>query len=287
MTINVKKRNVLVLCANYYKEDVTINFIHEILSQHESDMVNIILIDNSHKNTHAKKLAEINKSEPRVKVLYPPDNIGYMGAARYGLKEYMRQHETPEWVIVSNTDISFPDKDFFKNLFMLYPEGGSPAVIAPSIISSLTKSDQNPQIIKRPKKIRMLFYTYVFKYYSIFQIYSFISFLKEKVKGNLLKHNLQKNKIKEIDIYAPHGSFFILNKNYFNKGGNLEHGVLMFGETITIAENAKSHNMKVLYEPRLNVIHNEHSTTGRIKSRKIVHYQWEAAKYTYNAYFGN
>ncbi len=69
--------------------------------------------------------------------------------------------------------------------------------------------------------------------------------------------------------------------------GNLEHGVLMFGETITIAENAKSHNMKVRYEPRLNVIHNEHSTTGRIKSRKIVHYQWEAAKYTYNAYFGN
>ncbi len=282
-----RENRILVLCANYYNEDITLSFIREILTQNDSEAVDIFVVDNSHAEVYSKKLAEIEKYNFNVRILYPPNNMGYLGAARFGLKEYTQQYEIPEWVIVSNTDISFPNKDFFRKLLELYTDENPPAVIGPSIFSTLTKINQNPQIIKRPKNNQMRLYTYIFKFYTIFQIYSLLSFLKNKIKGNLLTPYLKRDNCKPMCIYAPHGSIFILNKKYFNGGGNLEHGGFVFGETITIAEKARVKKMKVIFEPRLRVLHDEHSTTGKIKSREIVRYQLESAKYIYRTYFNN
>ena len=61
-------------------------------------------------------------------------------------------------------------------------------------------------------------------------------------------------------IYAPHGSFIIFSKYYFNNSGYLDQNLTMYGEEFTTAEIAKSLEMSIYYEPDLEVTHVEHSS---------------------------
>ena len=61
-------------------------------------------------------------------------------------------------------------------------------------------------------------------------------------------------------IYAPHGSFIIFSKYFFNNGGYLDKNLTMYGEEFTTAEIAKNLKISIYYEPDIEVIHVEHSS---------------------------
>ena len=46
------------------------------------------------------------------------------------------------------------------------------------------------------------------------------------------------------EIYAPMGAFIIFNRKYFDVGGTLYHGCLLFGEEISVAETAYKLRLK-------------------------------------------
>ena len=182
-------------------------------------------------------------------------------------------------MIASNTDVFLGSEPFLKKLchFSFDDDVG---VIAPSVISSLTGVDQNPQIESRPSVKRWRLYTYIYRNYILGNAYLLSAILKNKVRAKVKPENGESR-----TIYAPHGSFVVLRKCYFDLGCDLNHGAFMFGETITIAEKARRFGVKVLYQPLLRVFHREHSTTGIFRSKKMMRYQWEAADYTYRKYF--
>jgi GT2 family glycosyltransferase len=69
----------------------------------------------------------------------------------------------------------------------------------------------------------------------------------------------------DMQIYAPHGSIFIFRRAFFEHGGNIRFPYFLFGEEIYIAEQVKEKGGKILYAPELNIIHNEHTSTGLFK----------------------
>ena len=80
----------------------------------------------------------------------------------------------------------------------------------------------------------------------------------------------KKGEVKAVrKIYAPHGSCIIFNKNYFERGGTLDHISFLFGEEIFVGETVRNLRLNVLYIPEIKVRHYEHSSIGNVISRRI------------------
>ncbi|MFC1559165.1 glycosyltransferase [Gemmatimonadota bacterium] len=282
---------MLVICVNYNNDDETASFIRTLLTQKTFNGGKILLVNNG--ESVNKILAELCSEQQRIHFYQADNNLGYLGGAWWGLQKYIEKHSIPEWTIVSNTDIYFPDSDVFEKLIQ-YHSNEPPAVIAPDIIlhSSDNKSliRQNPHLYNRPSKNRLLFYKFIYKYYLFGLIYGIMSRFKLHIRSNLFMKNNMMNAKENTDtckeVYAPMGAFIIINRKYFDVGGTLFHGCLLFGEEISVAETAFKLGQKVVYDPRLRVIHMGHGATSLIASRQKMRYKSESAQYCYNRLFG-
>jgi hypothetical protein len=113
--------------------------------------------------------------------------------------------------------------------------------------------------------------------YSLFTIYHLV---KTKLLG---RANTRQNEL--VKPYALHGSFMIFNKTFFQKGGSINYPCVLFGEELFIAEQTLKLNLNMLYEPTLQVEHNEHATTGIFKSKEAVAYLQQSYTFLLNTYF--
>ena len=284
------EHKVLVICVNYYNEEDTHGFVSSLLSQRCSGSLQVVVIDNSGKESLNPLLIDL-ATDSRVNILNPGGNLGYFGGAAWGLKNFSASEPLPDWVIVANTDMSFPNGDFFNKLFSCYPHGFK-GVLVPSIYSTLSETDQNPYMLSRPKAVRMHFYKWVFRFYPISTAYQVLAFVIKKLltlirrkKTTLASCQENREVLQPQRIYAPHGSFIIFHRSYFEEGGNLEHGVFLFGEEVFVAETTRRLGLNILYDPRLIVLHREHATTGTFKNRKIARFVREATTYCADEFF--
>lgn len=288
--MNINKNTFLTICINYNNDSEVMNFVNELYTQRGYNGQRTIVVDNSERDSHSTPLLSLEKNK-NVLVFRSGKNLGYFGGAYWGLQQYIKEFSFPEWTIVSNTDIHFPDKDFFIKLSDKY-KNNPPAVIAPDTIlesegglpSSFTH--QNPHFIYRPSCMRMHIYKWVARYYPFYITWELISALRHKLINTLgYKKQEQKYINKPMKIYAPFGAFIIFNKNYFNAGGTLQHGTFLFGEEIFVAETVRSLNLDIMYDPSLIIIHKEHSSISFLKSKNRALYARQAATYCADTFF--
>ena len=219
------------------------------------DKASIIIVDNDSTIESKNALEEIiEKSEIDINLIISTKNLYYWGAVNYVLNDVdFDMNNSPEWIIVCNNDILFNKRDLLPKILNFntkdYP------ILAPAILSSITNRNLNPFMLKPINSIYKV-------YYSIFFKNSILGFIIYKTR-QLIKSifsRLNKRINKGGFIYAPHGSFIIFSKYFFNKGGYLDQNLTMYGEEFTTAEIAKKLKIPIYYEPDIEVIHVEHSS---------------------------
>lgn len=197
-------------------------------------------------------------------------NLGYFGA----IKLLMQQHSPLEYdfTIISNVDLTLNDNLFsvLTNLDTMSNCGW----IAPAIVSKLEQRDKNPKILKRYIKKKLIILSYLFKYHWLYNIYTHSAY---KIK-KYIKHN-------SMEIYAGHGSFIILTKEYFKRCDIIDYPVFLFCEEIYLGEQCIHHGLKVIYEPLLVVYDTEHVSTGTFINKQYCKYNYNAIKYIINKYY--
>lgn len=282
--------SILIICINYHSEKDTQDYIQNLLDQECSDLLRVIVVDNSERENLDDHLNNLAGSDSRISVLKPGQNLGYFGGAYWAVQQYLASVPLPDWVVVSNIDISFPDRNFFLNLFDFYSES-APAVLAPAIYSTCSGLDQNPCMTKRPSAIHMYFLKWITTHYYMCTAYLFLSLVKKRMRNLFYKIQLEK-KEKNIpgrkqthSIYAPHGSFILFHRSYFESGGNLNHGAFLFGEEIFVAETTRRLGLTINYDPRLVVIHREHAVISTLKNKRKFRFLNEAYTYCINEFF--
>ena len=122
-------------------------------------------------------------------------------------------------------------------------------VIAPSILTK-DKIDQNPFLLNKYNIKNKIFH---FIYFSSFSIANLVTFVK-KIIDRILPNSNKKIK-SDTYIYAAHGSFIVLCKSFFSKGGYVDNNFFLYAEESTLAEIAKKINAKILYSPDIVVNH--------------------------------
>lgn len=268
MSNKILSKKILHICVNYKNNVETLDFATSLQKQKLfKDSVSLIIANNSAQSAEDRSLQSptaILASNTQIYNL--PENPGYFGAAQKVWTHTQSQNLDFEWVILSNTDLYLRTEDFYERLLQFpisqFPQTG---LLAPSIISGISKRETNPFMKTRPSSARMLFYRIFFSYYLTCQIYQFLGFLKAKVKNRI-----QKNKTHEINpsqgltesIYAPHGAFMVFHRNFFSSGLDFSHPCFLYGEEISTAEKCQKNNLKIYFYPHLKVFHAEHGSEG-------------------------
>ncbi|PIP54168.1 MAG: hypothetical protein COX07_06795 [Bacteroidetes bacterium CG23_combo_of_CG06-09_8_20_14_all_32_9] len=257
---------VLIIGIIYNTYDATVRFIKS-LEQYGDSNIDLILVDNSEQKSPEKFKKYIGNSPLKLMYIRCENNLGYFGGARKGLDEYRKAKALPEWIIVCNVDIVFNDPSFFNKLYD-FKRKENLGIIAPSIISNRWNTDYNPKIPVRYSKKKLIFYKAIYSVCFIQNLYIALSYLKK------MTHRFKNTKTAIPDntgreIYAPHGSCIIFHRNYFEKGGTLNHISFLFGEEVFVAETALKTGLKVVYYPVLQVLDFEHASIGVFYSDKV------------------
>ena len=290
---NTNSPEILVIAVLYNTYSEAINLVDDFIHL-ANEKAQLLLIDNSDIDTPDSFL-EVLRSEKHLYVEYEKVvlNKGYFGGAKYALDKHIATNLMPRWVIVCNVDIRLEQQNFFSLLSIKYLEDGND-IIAPRIWSNIKREDLNPMYLQRPRQKKMIFLNIVAKYFVIQQTYEILSFIKYELKKyyniilNLFLDKKSEDEVLRLNpkhIYAPHGSFIIFKDSYFLSGGNLNHVSFLFGEEIFLGETARQLNLSVVYDPSLMVVHEEHASTGVVRSKKIGKYMKDANLSLYRHYF--
>jgi GT2 family glycosyltransferase len=274
---------ILLVCVHYRRPDDTLRFVESALQQVTRSEVRVVVVDNSPSPSEFAAPAQVHSSG-RARVLIPPSNAGYFGAASIALRDHLASNRLPTWLIVSNPDIGFSDQGVLGRLADLH-HGSEPSVLAPSILSTITGVDQNPLMRTRPSRFRMQAYRWLFSNYLTDSAYQGLSSLKRRAVARRRNRQSRPPTVQPEAIYAPHGSFIGFHQSYFERGGTLEHGAFLFGEEIFVAETARRLQLTVLYEPRVTLTHAEHSSVRGLLHPQTAQYRKEAARYVAKTFF--
>ncbi len=285
LTADETRRCILLICVSYHSDDLAVRLVESFLRLRSAGCLHIVVVDNSVNDPELRFAGRIE--HPQVTVLAPPANMGYFGAASYALSHYLYRHSLPDWVIVANVDLTVTDAAFLERLIG-YPQASDLAVIAPSIRSRLTGHEQNPFLLRRPSRWRMMFYKYLFRVYWLLILYRLLGVAWKRLKGlpRMESHSgrdlgTPRTKV----VYAAHGSFMIFSREYFVRGGNLNYPSFLFGEEMFVAESARRLGLQILHDPGFQVVHEDHAGTGVVMPRHLARELARSAAYCADSYF--
>ena len=274
--------SVLLICVKYGADEETAQYLESVRRLRGQRGLQLLVVDNKSDGKIASMATGRN-----CNVVRAPENLGYFGGARHGLSLYLERNTLPDWVIISNVDLAISDPKFLINLAKLEPMAPVGAV-APSIRSTLTGKEQNPFMRVRPSPLRMHIYKWLFRNWLALNAYELASAAFHKVMS-AIRHRQpsfsDSNQVLRETIYAPHGSFLILSRKYFDRGGDLQFPGFLFGEEIYIAESMRRLGLEVVYEPALKILHQEHRSTKLFRSRKMAAHVASSAAYCAEKFF--
>lgn len=201
------------------------------------------------------------------------NNLGYLrgAGAIINSEENIEQYD---YVIISNVDLSMPE-DFFVKFSNLNFQEEKVGWLANRIWTKAEKRDKNPKILRRYSKNKLQMIRLLYKYPILDWLYTNTMYRRKSGYKECFEQN----------IYAGHGSFIILTKEFFKNSSKIEYPVFLFGEEIFLAEICQRKNLKVRYIPDLVIYDNEHTSTGKMKRKFYYKCNLEAINYLLHTFY--
>lgn len=195
----------------------------------------------------------------RLRVFPFHQNLGYFGAIRKMMEEVSPL--SYDYTIISNVDVCLHHDTI--EMLCDYQTAEDTGWIAPAIISQRDGNDLSPQAVHRYSlnKLRLLFLS--FRIPVIHYIYA----------KTLHQHKPAKKHPQGI-VYAGHGSYIILTREFFNRCGIINYPVFLYEEEIYLAEECMTHGLNVVYEPSMMIDDIGRVSTGKTNWR--LNYRWHA-----------
>ena len=256
----------IIVCYN--NPDEIKDYLKELASLDKCEEILVVIVENA-ESPQYNFCEEANNSRIQIRYIRSPKNIGYMKGLLYGYK--MIENEiNPEWVVLSNSDIQYPQKNIF--LKLLEKEYKDVCCIGPDIFVPETGEHQNPGVINRFTRHKIKSYCAIFSNVLTGGFYIYLSRVKKKLK-HFTKDHVPKN------IYLVHGAYMIVSPQLMSEMTNFEFKPFLYNEELYVSEMAIRIKKNIYYDPNLQIIHNEHSVTKKLnvkKKAKLLHesYLW-------------
>ena len=264
---------IAIYCVNYNSYEYLSAFLKsvDVAAKNASGQADVFVYvaDNTE-----KQVEEINEVllNAALRIFPYHENLGYFGAVKKMMAE--TKLEDFDFVIISNVDVELKANVLNVLLECYCNDVSHMGWIAPQIYSEAERRDRNPKIVARYslKRLRML--RLMFKY-------PLLKFLYNKTLYKRKKYQTYEPG----EVYGGHGSFIILTKEYIRICGAINYPVFLFGEELYLAEQCRSNGLKVAYDPRIKIVDEENSSTGKMTSGFYNKCNVEALEYIIRTFY--
>lgn len=228
-----------------------------------------------------------------VTVVRPSGNLGYLNGCAFALNEWRKRNGEvrPTIAIVGNTDLQF-HPTFLERLSDTRdpsPKHVGIGVLAPDIRTPDGRS-LNPYSIKpwsnRQFRLRVTLISNSVTYWLMNRTLLLRSRVREITRQLFRGQNQPPGRHASFDIYAAHGSCFILGPTFFYRSGSLAYPGFLYGEELYIAEECAAKGIAITYEPALEVLHEGRGMERRANARARRTWAVISMKAVWNTYRG-
>ncbi len=263
------------LILHYMDIELTYKTVESVLSLENLNDSQIIIVDNASPNGSGRELKKKFDQIKQIHVVLSSENIGFSSGNNLGFS-YIRDNFLPEFLVVINNDILFPQKDFISRVKELYSEApfwvAGPDIIQPhrnyhsSPAANQWRDEKEMKLLIEQvesekkilnKKISALGLKLYIKdcFPENFLVKSFIK-LKRSIKGQPKSYN------KRSEDVVLQGSCLIFDKRYCENNEELFLPLtFMYAEEEILTWRCKNNNWKIRYFPEIHVWHANHGSS--------------------------
>ena len=250
-----KQDDLDIIYVNYKSTSLLMRSIDELkfLVSEININLNIIVINNSYSEENKKESQRINdfcqkRSGKKVKIIYYPSEINHGFGKACNIASRLSNSKK---ILFLNCDTSFKRTNPLNFIKFLNSLSNKIAIVGPRIVS---ESDQiiNSFFSFHPKFI-------IFKPINHIRIIGNISKKLFSIKFfSNLNNNLKYKNInikKSISVDWISGCCMLINREFFEKNNGFDERYFLYFEDVDICRKAKLVNLKVIYDPRIKIIH--------------------------------
>lgn len=263
--------DIAVAVACYNNEDEVLEFARKLSHQNQIEKIQLLVTCNACKDFEQFG-NDIKSILPTAQVFDAGSNLGYLSGCLYGVKKTKIPYS---WIMVSNTDIDFPQDNFFEKALNKVPE--NVWCIGPNIVLSATGAQQNPFLKSRPSNKKVNTWRIAYSNYFFFRLYQKLHKLKIKKKIQSPRSSGE--------VYAVHGSCFFLRNECVQKIIEENSNIFMYGEELLIAEIVRENAKCSFYNSEVSIYHNENQVTGKVASKRKQQWFKASISYLYSRFY--
>lgn len=231
----------------------------------------IVIVDNASPNGTGIELKKFYKNYLNIHVILNKTNLGFAKGNNVGF-EYAKEKLNADFIIMCNNDTYLIQSDFKGKIIEEF-EKSKFDVLGPKIILPNEKINlvnlEKPDLKKLKKQLLILEVKYIFIIIGIQKIISFFKriFVKESRKSKEME-NITESYNKRHENIILHGCFLIFSKKYIDKFNGIDDRTFLYREEELLYIRLKNNNMISVYNPDIQIFHNEDAATNAITKSK-------------------
>lgn len=266
-------KHISIYCVNYNSYTVLKSYLRSINQSAAlvagRTLTDVFIADNTVNDIKSIDTAGYNNIN-RIKVFAFHENLGYFKA----ITRMMETTDTSiyDYIMVSNVDMTL-QSDTLSKLLDSHTSDNT-GWIAPAIISRETGKDLNPQATQRYSTAKLKIMRWFYRLPPIYNLYVCTFHRLKRMRTNTPG-----------EVYAGHGSFIILTREYIARCGIIDYPVFLYCEEIYLAEECSRHGLKVIYNPEIRVDDIGKISTGKAKRSKYYRWNIEGLTYVIDKYY--
>lgn len=244
----MKKPNLSIVILNYNTKDLLENCLKSLMVAEEKDFFEVVVVDNGSQD---ESVATIKSNYKWVKLIETGQNLGFAKGNNRARSAIRSDH-----VLFLNTDVIVPKKTISTTLKYLI-ENKLGAITCKLILADGTLD----------KDARRSFITPWVGFVHLFLKLDRI-FPKSKLFAKYWYGYISPDSVHEVD--AIQGAYFLAPKILLDKVGWFDEDYFLDGEDIDLSWKIRQEGYKIVYYPKVSIIHLKGATKG--KNRKVKKY---------------
>jgi GT2 family glycosyltransferase len=244
---------ILFLLVAYRNVEQVAKFVEHLRALDYRDTFEVSICDNS-PDEQQGLLQELS-----CYVTARPDNPGYLEGALEAMRHYKRcGGSMPDWIVVTNTDLTFVNGGSFSSLEDRDP---SEAVVYAPRISEPHGVEKNPHLLVPRSGWRNEVDKWLTSTQSLSRAYLLGSIVLQRARRARNCWSPRPQSVAETVMYAAYGAIMIFSRQFFSQI-SFPMNVPLLAEEYVVAELARTIDAPIRYLPEIHATHTPHSTTG-------------------------
>lgn len=258
----MKKVGFIILHYNCYED--TKRCIDSVLLLNQQEKISILVVDNASENDSFQKLRKTYKGT-EIYFLAMKKNVGFSRANNQAFS-YLRNRCDIDIVVFANNDTCFLQKNFVEKVVDEYNISKF-SVLGVDIYDPKRKIHQSPVLTKMFRSKASVRKTIFFNKLALlfFDLY-FSLFIKNQPE--IVAQTSEKELYYRLNV-IPMGACLIFSHDYFDEKEKIfEPETFFYYEEYILAWWCFKHNKKIVFNPEIQVIHNQGMATKSIGTQK-------------------